>query len=351
MRSCGRAVTVSDPQASELTAAQSISHYSGEQWEEFVDELVEGVEADEGYLHVTRMGGPGDLGIDVAGFKTAHGLEGAWDCYQCKHYATALGMSDAWPEILKVFRAVVAGECIMPDAYWFAAPKGIGLQLNKLLSQPTKGKQKFVEWFAAYTPVPAMKAAERAEVDALVHATDFSRFGSLQPRHIITMHAKTRYHALRFNTPLPERDEDGSEIGEYSGDEKRYVDQLLAAYRERHPDDDLTRTNVADHPARGGHFKRQRQAFFRAEGLRIYARESTPSGTFESLQDDVHAGVIEQSESDHVDGYARAQQVLVASSFIDLRKHRLIERADNEDRKGICHQLVNDERLSWVEEK
>jgi hypothetical protein len=40
----------------------------------------------------------------------------------------------------------------------------------------------------------------------------------------------------------------------------------------------------------------------------------------------------------------------VASASIDLNSHRLIERADQEDRKGICHQLVNDERLTWVEE-
>jgi len=340
-----------DPQASELTAAQSISHYSGEQWEEFVDELVEGIEVDKGYIHVKRMGGPGDLGIDIAGFKTTHGLEGSWDCYQCKHYASALGPAKAWPEILKVFRAVVANECVMPDAYWFAAPKGIGLRLDKLLSQPTKAKQAFVDWFAAHAPVPTMNAAERDQVDTLIQKTDFARFDSLQPRHIITMHGKTRYHALRFHLPLPDREADQLEFGEYTGDEKRYVDQLVAAYRERHPKDDLTRTNVADHTERGAHFKRQRQAFFRAETLRIYARESTPDGTFEALQHDVHAGVIEHAESDYVDGYARAQQVLAASSSIDLSNHRLIERADNEDRKGMCHQLVNDERLTWVEEK
>lgn len=341
---------MADPKAPELSPAQVISHYSGDQWEEFVDELVEGIQSTQGYLLAKRMGGPGDLGIDVAGFKTGNGLEGPWDCYQCKQYAAPLRPSDAWPEIVKLFRAAVAGECVMPDAYLFVAPKGAGLKLNKMLSQPTKAKGEFVSWLATHQPTPAMTAEERAMVDALVAATDFAMFDALQARHVISMHAETRYFALRFNSPLPERPETEAVPGAYTGDEKRYVDQLVAAYRERHPADDLHRDNVAAHPTRGGHFKRQRQAFFRAESLRLYARESTPEGTFEALQADVHAGVVELAESDHADGFTRAQAVLQASASIDLKSHRLIERADLDDRKGICHQLVNAELLTWVEE-
>jgi hypothetical protein len=36
-----------------------------------------------------------------------------------------------------------------------------------------------------------------------------------------------------------------------------------------------------------------------AEALRLYARDSVPEGTFQALQDDVHAGVVEVAESDH----------------------------------------------------
>lgn len=339
-----------DPKPPEVSPAQVVSHYSGDHWEVFVDELVEGIQSTQGYVLAKRMGGPGDLGIDVAGFKTANGLEGSWDCYQCKQYASPLQPSDAWPEILKIFRAAFAGECVMPDAYRFVAPKGAGLKLNKMLSQPTKAKAEFTSWLAAHTPTPVMDAVERTGVDVLVSATDFAMFDALQPRHIMSMHADTRYHALRFGSPLPERPKGEAVPGTYTGDEKRYVDQLVAAYREKHPTDALDRDSVAGHPTRGGHFRRQRQAFFRAESLRVYARESTPDGTFEVLQADVHAGVVEVAESDHADGYSRVQAVLGASASIDLTSHRLIERADQDDRKGICHQLVNDARLTWVEE-
>lgn len=77
-RALGPSVVV-DPKAPELSPAHVISHYSGDQWEEFVDELVEGIQSTRGYVLAKRMGGPGDLGIDVAGFKTVNGLEGPWD--------------------------------------------------------------------------------------------------------------------------------------------------------------------------------------------------------------------------------------------------------------------------------
>ncbi|NRI66040.1 restriction endonuclease [Rhodococcus sp. MS16] len=334
----------------ELTAAQAISYYSGDEWEIFVAELVEGLSADSAYVLVKRMGGPGDLGIDIAGFKSSQGFEASWDGYQCKQYAKPLSPAAAWVEILKVIRAVVAEECVMPEAYIFMAPKGVGLSLNKLLRQPSKAKLEFSKWLQDHNPTPAMSPLERASVEKQMSETDFSIFDAMQPREIITLHSKTRYHSLRFSTPLPDRNVTvPDDIGGLTGEEARYVDQLVAVYQQRHPDDILTRETVAEHPAKGTHFRRQRRAFFRAETLRVYARESTPPGTFEDLQSDLHAGVIEVADNDHADGYARVQSVLSESGKIDLANHRLVEKTDHEDRKGICHQLVNDERLTWID--
>lgn len=61
---------------------------------------------------------------------------GASDCYQGKHYAKALTWGDAFPEMLKVFVAVVGGHYVLPDRYAFFAPQGCGPTLNRLLSKP-----------------------------------------------------------------------------------------------------------------------------------------------------------------------------------------------------------------------
>lgn len=337
------------PPHGDLPPAQVISHYSGEEWEQFVAELVEGLSTDASYVLVKNMGGPGDMGVDVAGFKTVQGFEASWDGYQCKQYANPLSPAMAWLEVLKVFRAVVSEECIVPDAYIFMAPKGAGLSLNKLLRQPSKAKKKFCSWLEDYTPNPGISEDERTAIIELASDTDFSIFDAMQPRELITLHSKTRYYSMRFSTPLPERDTSvPNDLGGLSATEARYVDQLVAVYQQRHPSDALTRDSVVEHPEKGAHFRRQRRAFYRAETLRVYARDSTPTGTFENLQNDLHAGVIETAENDHPDGYARMQGVLASSGTIDLTNHRLVERADHEDRKGMCHQLVNEYHLTWI---
>ena len=58
--------------------------------------------------------------LDVAGFKTIHGFEGV-GCYQGKHYATPLALSDVIPEILKVFTHTALGHYVLPDRYAFLA--------------------------------------------------------------------------------------------------------------------------------------------------------------------------------------------------------------------------------------
>src|SRR5690606_28474990 len=90
-----------------LTAKQYLYTYSDVQWEEFTVEWVRALR--HPYVLVTRMGGAGDRGADVAACLTPQGTNGEWHCYQCKHYQDALQPADAWPEIVKIFVAKVLG--------------------------------------------------------------------------------------------------------------------------------------------------------------------------------------------------------------------------------------------------
>jgi hypothetical protein len=84
-----------------------VYQYDDDEWENFVREWA--ATLSNGYVQIKRFGGSGDHGADIAAFKTPAGLEGAWDCFQCKHYAKPLSFGDATPEILKLFRAACAG--------------------------------------------------------------------------------------------------------------------------------------------------------------------------------------------------------------------------------------------------
>lgn len=95
------------------------------------------------------------------------------------------------------------------------------------------------------------------------------------------------------------------------------------------------------------HFRRQREAFYHAENLRVFSRDSVPPGTFESLQQDIYHGVIDVHDADHADGYARVCSVTQAARQLQLTANVLIACTNPVDRDGICHQLANEDRLTW----
>lgn len=324
-----------------------IQLYSSDEWEDFIREWATTLNPD--YVQIKRFGGAGDKGADIAAFKTPMGLEGAWDCFQAKHYSKVLSFSDAAPEILKVFLAVLDCDYVMPDSYSFLAPKGCGTQLNQLLSKPTFLKEKFISQLIPGATLTKDLSPERIEsVKTLASSVDFSAFKSIELLDALDAHSKTRYHAARFGAALNARPECEPPPEEIGAHETRYIEQLVSIYRERYPGKVFDLLNLATDQSVSRHFRRQRSSFYKAESLRLYARDFVPPGTFEKLQEDVHSGVIEIAEADFKDGYTRLAEVLSRVSQLDLNRHRLISVSDNDDRKGICHQLANEDRLIWV---
>lgn len=333
-----------------VTPAQRIAFYSPEEWEVFIREWATGLTTS--YVQIKRLGGPNDKGVDVAAFKTDQGFEGGWDCFQGKHYADPLGWSDAFPEILKIFTGVADGHYTVPEMYAFLAPRGCGTSLNRLLSRPTDLRKKFLDELSRTDGTASrLDQGLRDQVRTLADGTDFSMFKSIELVDAITTHRTTAYHVARFGGPLPPRPPAAGAPASIADSETRYVEQLLDVYREADPTDDLAPGTLHVHPRFGPHFQRQREAFYSAEALRLHARDAVPVGTFEALQTDVHSGVIEIADAEHVTSMDRLTQVLQASTQIDLASHALTSISRTEDRKGICHQLANDDRLMWVRER
>ena len=96
------------------------------------------------------------------------------------------------------------------------------------------------------------------------------------------------------------------------------------------------------------HFKRQREAFYHAESLRVFVRDKVEPGTFESLQEEIFHGVVDTSEAAHDDGYACVVAVTQTAHELPIDAHPLAPSTVGQDKRGICHQLANDERLKWT---
>ncbi|SCD31932.1 MULTISPECIES: ABC-three component system protein [unclassified Streptomyces] len=334
----------------QLTPRQVLAQYSPEQWEEFILEWVLGLKR-ENYVSVVGLGGSHDRGADVAAFLTRHKTDGAWHCYQCKHYKTALQPAMAYPEMFKIIWAVEEGHYrVLPDRYSFVAPM-IGRTLKYLLVKPEKLREEFLLWVGKNTAKLAGdygKAAFQRTVD-LARRTDFSCFEAPDLAQILEQHAKTRYHATRFATPLPPRVlARPMPPPRPEAHETRYVQKLYDVYDEKF---EGTPTKPAqEHPTAKDNLQRQREHFYCAEQLRMFARDSVPPEIFPTLQEAVYKAVKEVEEDDFETGWNRLKAVMAAAQAMQLDGNPLIEVIDTRDRMGMCHQLANheDDKLTWV---
>jgi hypothetical protein len=329
-----------------LAPKKRIYFYSAGEWEEFILEWAHVL--DDPYAAVKQFGGANDHGIDVAAMLSDQGLQGEWDCYQCKHYEQPLTPGLAKAEIIKIFLGVIDGHYVMPRKYRFLAPRGCGAALTKLLSSPSKLKDSFLD--EAKQGKALVAGLDHSYIKAIrefSEKVDFSIFDSEDIDEVIQRHKKHPHHVPRFGGPLPARPKPALPPAKPSPMENRYVEQLMEVYSERYGVG-FTPEMAASHESVTLHYPRQREAFYSAEALRVFARDSVPSGTFESLQDEVYDGVVEICERDNIVGYERLTQVLQAAVEAQITSNALISVTVPRDRKGICHQLANEDRLIWV---
>ena len=327
---------------------QQILIYSPEEWETFIQEWATGKKT--GYAKVVRLAGATDMGIDVAGLEDASGFFGIWDNFQCKHYDSALTPSDVLPEIGKMLWHSFNKEFSPPRAYFFMAPKGCGISLQKLLLKPTALKEKLFEkwgeWCAGKITSTQTIQLQGAFL-TYCEQYDYSSFSYKNPLEVIDEHRHTPYFSARFGGGLAARPVPGKPPVVPADDESRYLHHLFEAYGDNKKMMLTKLDDLSSWPELTSHYHRQRENFYQAESLRNFARDTVPPGTFESLQDEVHAGIVDIAEAVHADGLACLTAVTHAATMLPLTENGLISVVKIHDRRGICHQLANVDRLKW----
>lgn len=345
-----------------LDAKDVISHYSPEDWEELIERWVykkyspnsesESVEAN-GY-RIEKLTGSGDQGVDIGVFKdTKNGkgdFNGEWYCYQAKRYKNKLTLSDVLPEIFKVIHHVHAKHYVAPKEYYFVASNGFTPKVKTLLGNSDDLKKRISDDIDK--PAPYAKGYSKARLKELkdtARSMDFSIFKTMSRKHLISEDETTTFYISREQSELPERNYNMKPGPALSADEDVYVRKLLDIYYENESPTPSP-FSLDDVPSNDQeHFQRQREYFYSAEDLRLYARDSVPSGTYEKLQEDILAGVIETAEDDHDNGMKRLRAVQEKADLMPLDSHEILKsKIFHRDRLGICHQLANEDKLTWV---
>jgi hypothetical protein len=170
----------------------------------------------------------------------------------------------------------------------------------------------------------------------------------MPPLQLIDEHAETRWHVARFGSALPPRPPVPAPPSSPTTDEATYVGELLGAYGE-HLDQAVASVSDLDgHHSLAEHFDDARIAFYSAESLRVFSRDTLPPGSFNALQDDVHVGIKDDVRYSHSDGYERVRAATRTAQSLALAGHALGSTASVRDRHGICHQLANDGKVRWT---
>ncbi|MEU8265021.1 ABC-three component system protein [Micromonospora sp. NPDC048999] len=340
-------LTVADVAAGRrLTPRQVILTYEPDQWEEFVEEWV--LTLAPKYAKVERLGGANDHGVDVAAFATSRGYEGEWDCYQCKHYAKPLTPRDAYIEIAKILKGVTENHYVLPRKYRFVAPRGCGTQLSNKINHPTQLRAGFIKQLdEGAALLPGLDSVTKAKIRDLATRTDFSIFNTENLKEVLDSLVGTSLYTREFGGRLPPRPDALPLPDEIHPRENRYLEQLVEVHRERHGDQISATADALQHPEASTHIRRQRVAFYSAEALRTFSRDSVSEETFNSLQNEILEGVIEIHDGSHNSGFDRLGAVLQASMNLNFTSNALTNVVTTVDRKGMCHQLANEDKLRW----
>ncbi|MDO8433856.1 MAG: hypothetical protein Q7S58_15755 [Candidatus Binatus sp.] len=323
--------------------------FSPVEWEQFTEEWASSLKGN--YVRVARFAGAGDKGLDVVGFIAEGTFTGGWENYQCKHYDHPLWPSDIWVEIGKIVYYSFKGEFPPPRKHYFVASKGIGTSLEKLLSDPQKLKaetrknwtQSCEHSISSTFSVPLV-----SDLNDYFDAFNFRIFGAKSVVELIEEHSQTPFHSVRFGGGLPARPAPAMPPAEIAPIESRYIQQLFEAYGE-HLGSALKDVSELDaKPYLRQDFLRQRERFYHAESLRNFARDTVPDGTFETLQDEVHQGVVDTCAFNHHHGLDRMHATVSQAATISISSSPLSSVVKIQDKQGICHQLANADRLTWV---
>ncbi|CAK1865599.1 MULTISPECIES: ABC-three component system protein [Vibrio] len=335
-----------------LPPKQHLLLFYAEDWECFIEEW--GQFQKSKYTLVTRLGGANDLGVDVACFCSEKGFTGDWDNFQCKYYkGEPLAPSTAIPEIGKLLWHVHNKRLTKPRNYYFFAPKDCGPSLKKLLLDSEKLKDKLIsEWdsWCSESITSLEKIALDGAFKTFVSNFDFSIFKYKPVADVIEEHRNTPYFSIRFGGGLKQRPVAEKPPESIQSLEHKYIEQLKKAYADS-LGLDISKFDLDNHLEFSAHFKRQREAFYHAESLRSFARDSVPQGTFDDLKTDMLDGIIDTAEEPHPNGYIKAKKTLAESKLVPLDANGLFQAIRVKDRYGICHQLVNDLELRWIDDK
>ena len=177
---------------------------------------------------------------------------------------------------------------------------------------------------------PTTQAAQEAEIDL---------------RLIDDIQKKIKSLPRPINVPVPKV---------ATQDEQIYINELCLAYGDAEGMDSFSTDNLSSFPDYSDDLEDRRIDFYAAETIRrgvLELKGSSLTGQFDVLKDETYNGVKDTARRTHPNGYERMLAVMEQAVIAPVTNYILSASPywiSGKIKKGVCHHLVNDGKLTWI---
>lgn len=301
------------------------------------------------YLKVSRMAGSGDKGRDIV----AYFEDRKYDIYQCKHYEKTLSPSNYWVEFGKLCYYTYNESYNVPRKYYIVASNGIGQKLRDLIDNPKQINDELINQWDTHCKKGITKKVNitlGGDLLKYIKKFDFSIVDELTPITLIEQYSQTAYYKFRFGGGIKKRIKPiVSEVISNEEQEFKYIKELFKVYCYESGQDIRSITQLKENRKLFQHLTRQREDFYIAQSLKRFSRdEYLDTEPYIEVRNQVFKGVIDYCEEEHKNYYKKVNGALTMARNISLESMEF-GILSSEEKVGMCHDLVNDNELSWVE--
>jgi len=332
-------------QGAPIPKLKRLEIFDEDTWEDITLELVHQWKAQ--YSKVVRCGGGGDLGRDVIAYTPNED----WENFQCKYYAKSLTLDEAIREVGKLIYYSYKDKYSVPIKYYFVSPKGVTTQLLNHLMDTEKFKDELIKrWDKQCRTKITTKHKIELDTDLLSYidsSIDFKIFDHIPPLDIIELHSQTPYHVIRFGASTHKRPKSVTPPPTLEASELTYTSELLLAFGDAEKKD-VNNINLITFPEYEQEYHSARRNFYSADGLEKFSRDWLPNDCYKELLDECYETISPVIMSEHKDGYARYLKVSAQAAGTNYSSHPLHHYIKVQDKKGLCHHLVNEKKIKWV---
>lgn len=137
--------------------------------------------------------------------------------------------------------------------------------------------------------------------------------------------------------------------------EMPYVKELFAAYADAEGLDEFNKDTLDSFKRYKRNFTRQRKDYYAAESIRQSVRDAMSpieSKEFDILKDETLDGIAPVHEKCYPNGFERLNSVMEHATILKVNKSLLVQLpgwVGPCETKGVCHMLVNDGEIRWVD--